>query len=133
MLPLLERAAELHGDTCAVSVSRAAVLNMSSMGGSIANAGVIFRRDLVAPAYKISKASLNMATRVIATYVKDKGILVISMCPGWVKTPIGTDKAVLEPEESIWTMIRTLPKLNESHHGTFIDRKGNPYHFENVL
>ncbi|GBO26434.1 hypothetical protein AVEN_198286-1 [Araneus ventricosus] len=28
---------------------------------------------------------------------------------------------------SIWTMIRTLPKLNESHHGTFIDRTGNPY------
>ncbi|GBM08955.1 putative oxidoreductase C663.06c [Araneus ventricosus] len=127
MLPLLERAAQLHGDTGALSVSKATVLNMASMTGSIANTGVIFRRDLVVPAYKMSKAALNMAMRIIATNVKDKGILVIMMCPGWVKTHMGTEKAVLEPEESISTMIKTLPKLNESHHGTFIDRTGNPY------
>ncbi|GBM97855.1 C-factor [Araneus ventricosus] len=127
MLPLLERAADLQGGTNALSVSRAAVLNMASLTGSIANAGVIFRRDLVVPAYKISKAALNMAMRVIAANVKDKGILVIMMCPGWVRTGMGTNKAVLEPEESIWTMIKTLPKLNESHHGVFIDRTGNPY------
>ncbi|GBM33647.1 hypothetical protein AVEN_203688-1 [Araneus ventricosus] len=127
MLPLLERAAQLHGDTGALSVSKATVLNMASMTGSIANTGVIFRRDLIIPAYKMSKAALNMAMRVFATTVKDRGILVITMCPGWVKTDMGTDKAVLEPEESIGTMIRTLPKLNESHHGTFIDRTGNPY------
>ncbi|CAL1300395.1 unnamed protein product, partial [Larinioides sclopetarius] len=127
MLPLLERAADQQGSTGALSVFRAAVLNMASLTGSIANAGVIFRRDLVVPAYKMSKAALNMAMRVVATNVKDKGILVINMCPGWVKTAMGTDKAVLEPEESIWTMINTLPTLNESHHGTFVDRKGNPY------
>ncbi|XP_055952669.1 C-factor-like [Argiope bruennichi] len=127
MLPLLERAAKLHSSADTLSVSRAAVLNMSSIAGSIANVGVVFRRDLVVPAYKISKAALNMAMRVIATSVKDKGILVILMCPGWVRTPMGTQKAVLEPEESIGTMIKTLPKLNESHHGVFIDRTGNPY------
>ncbi|GBN38558.1 hypothetical protein AVEN_60528-1, partial [Araneus ventricosus] len=55
MLPLLERAAQLQGGTGSLSVSKAAVLNISSMTGSIANTGVIFRRDLIIPAYKVSK------------------------------------------------------------------------------
>ncbi|XP_055952229.1 C-factor-like [Argiope bruennichi] len=130
MLPILEKAARLKGEGGAMSASRAAVLNMTSMAGSITNTGVVFTEDLAVPSYKTSKAALNMAMKVAAAHAKDKGILVVMMCPGWVKTDMGgKDRAVLEPEDSIAAMIKTLSILNESHHGVYMDRLGNPYQF----
>lgn len=70
-----------------------------------------------------------MAMRVIASSVRDKGILVLLMCPGWVKTDMGSDRAQLTPEESISAMLETLPNLDETHHGCFMDRFGNNYPF----
>ncbi|GFY76569.1 uncharacterized protein TNIN_92251 [Trichonephila inaurata madagascariensis] len=128
MLPSLEKAAKFYGG--GMSASRAMVLNISSMVGSICNTGVNFTHDLAVPGYKISKAALNMAMRIIAANVKDKGILVVNMCPGWVKTDMGgRDRAELEPHESIANMLQTLPTLNESHHGTYMDRLGKPIPF----
>ncbi|KAF8772041.1 C-factor-like [Argiope bruennichi] len=130
MLPSLEKAAQLKGEGGAMSASRAAVLNMTSMAGSITNAGVVFTEDLAVPSYKISKAALNMAMRVAAAKVKDKGVLIVMMCPGWVKTDMGDrSRAILEPEESIADMLKTLSTLNESHHGSYMDRLGNLYPF----
>ncbi|GFW53233.1 c-factor [Trichonephila clavipes] len=128
MLPSLEKAAKFYGG--GMSASRAMVLNISSMVGSICNTGVNFTHDLAVPGYKISKAALNMAMRIIAANVKDKGILVVNMCPGWVKTDMGgKDRAELEPHESIANMLQTLPTLSESHHGTYMDRLGKPIPF----
>ncbi|GBM38202.1 hypothetical protein AVEN_8267-1 [Araneus ventricosus] len=130
MLPSLERAAELHAGTGGMSASWATVLNMTSMAGSITNAGFVFTEDLAVPSYKIGKAALNMAMRVAAAKVKDKGILIVMMCPGWLKTDMGgRERAVLEPEESIADMLKTLSTLNESHHGIYMDRLGTPYPF----
>ncbi|GBM38209.1 hypothetical protein AVEN_8272-1 [Araneus ventricosus] len=76
------------------------------------------------------QAALNMAMRVAAAKVKDKGILIVMMCPGWVKTDMGgRERAVLEPEESIADMLKTLSTLKESHHGIYMDRLGTPYPF----
>ncbi|GFS88351.1 c-factor [Nephila pilipes] len=128
MLPSLEKAAQFHGD--GMRASRAMALNITSLVGSIGNTGVSFTRDLAVPGYKISKAALNMAMRIIAANVKDKGILIVNMCPGWVKTDMGgKDRAQLEPHESIANMLQTVPSLNESHHGTYMDRLGNPIPF----
>lgn len=71
-----------------------------------------------------------MAMRAIAENIKDKGILVVNVCPGWVKTDMGQqDRGEIEPEESIADMIRILDKLNETHHGAFIDRFGTKIPF----
>lgn len=75
------------------------------------------------------QAALNMMMRVIAANVKDKGILVVMMCPGWVKTDMGSEKAEIEVEESVSSILNTLSQLNESHHGSFMDRNGNLYEF----
>ncbi|GFY45229.1 uncharacterized protein TNIN_92791 [Trichonephila inaurata madagascariensis] len=53
MLPSLEKAAKFYGG--GMSASRAMVLNISSMVGSICNTGVNFTHDLAVPGYKISK------------------------------------------------------------------------------
>lgn len=56
MLPLLQKASTRKSG--GMSVSRAAVLNISSMAGSITRTGVEFTQDLIAPGYKISKVSM---------------------------------------------------------------------------
>ncbi|GFQ75252.1 c-factor [Trichonephila clavata] len=128
LLPSLEKAAKFYEG--GMSVSKAMVLNITSLAGSIGNAGVVFTQDLAVPGYKISKAALNMAMRAIAANIKDKGILVVNMCPGWVKTDMGgRELAQLEPHESIANMLQTLPTLNESHNGTYMDRLGQPIPF----
>lgn len=53
----------------------------------------------VIPSYKISKAALNMYTRVLAKKLKERKIIVSSLDPGWVKTDMGGKEAEREPEE----------------------------------
>ncbi|KAG8178605.1 hypothetical protein JTE90_022396 [Oedothorax gibbosus] len=127
MFPLLETAASKSGIK-GMSMSKAAVLNMTSKTGSIQDTGVKFVEDLIVPGYKISKAALNMGMRIIAAEVKDKNILVVNMCPGWVKTDMGDrNLAEIEPEVSIGDILETLPKLGENHHGSYTDRFGQKY------
>jgi NAD(P)-dependent dehydrogenase (short-subunit alcohol dehydrogenase family) len=70
-LPLLRRS------------ERARIVNVSSEAGSLASMGA------GAPAYSISKAALNALTRVLAAELRREGILVNSVCPGWVATDMG--------------------------------------------
>jgi NAD(P)-dependent dehydrogenase (short-subunit alcohol dehydrogenase family) len=70
-LPLLRRSE--HGR----------IVNISSGSGSLASMGA------GAPAYSVSKAALNALTRVLAAELRPEGILVNSVCPGWVATDMG--------------------------------------------
>jgi len=51
------------------------------------------------PAYKISKAALNMYMRTLALRLKDT-ISVSAVHPGWVKTDMGGEDADISPEEA---------------------------------
>lgn len=70
-LPLLRRSA--HGR----------IVNVSSEGGSLASMGG------GTPAYSTSKVALNALTRMLAAELRSAGILVNSVCPGWVATDMG--------------------------------------------
>jgi len=129
MLPSLQKAAAANKAIDGMSATRAAVLNLTSMVGSITKTGVEFIEDIVAIGYKTSKAGLNMAMRAIAAKVKEENILVVMMCPGYVKTDMNTTHGQITPEESISVMLKTLQTLNKTHHGTFMDRLGNLYPF----
>ncbi|MBA3431451.1 MAG: SDR family oxidoreductase [Actinobacteria bacterium] len=59
------------------------IVNVSSQAGSLASMGA------GTPAYSVSKAALNAFTRVLAAELKNGGILVNSVCPGWVATDMG--------------------------------------------
>jgi NAD(P)-dependent dehydrogenase (short-subunit alcohol dehydrogenase family) len=48
------------------------------------------------PGYRISKAALNAVTRIFANDLAGDKIRVNSVCPGWVKTDMGGDRATRE-------------------------------------
>lgn len=61
------------------------------------------------PAYKISKAALNMYMRTLAMRLeKEKaGIKVSAVHPGWVKTEMGGEDAPMTPEEAAEDIFKT--------------------------
>jgi NAD(P)-dependent dehydrogenase (short-subunit alcohol dehydrogenase family) len=82
-LPLLRRSP--HGR----------LVNVSSGAGSLAGMGA------GAPAYSVSKAALNAMTRILAAELRNDGVLVNAVCPGWVATDMGVPADVL---------LRTAPR-----------------------
>jgi NAD(P)-dependent dehydrogenase (short-subunit alcohol dehydrogenase family) len=63
------------------------------------------------PAYRASKAALNVLTLMLAAATKGSGILVNSMCPGWVRTDMGGANATRSVEKGAETAVwlATLP------------------------
>lgn len=59
------------------------IVNVSSGAGSLSE------MKGGTPAYSVTKAALNVLTIKLATELKGTGILVNSVCPGWVKTDMG--------------------------------------------
>lgn len=81
-----------------------------------------------APAYRVSKTSLNALTRVLASELRGTGILVNSVCPGWVQTGMGGSNASRPVEEGAETPVwaATLP-ANGPTGGFFRDRRRIPW------
>ena len=59
------------------------IVNLSSGLGQLAEMGA------GTPAYRVSKTALNALTRILAAELRSDGILVNSVCPGWVATDMG--------------------------------------------
>ena len=70
-----------------------AFLPLMAAGGRIVNvssgAGALTGMGAGTPAYGVSKAALNAFTIKLAADVRDRGILVNAVCPGWVATDMG--------------------------------------------
>lgn len=83
------------------------IINVSSRAGSLSEMGDY------APVYSISKTALNAVTVQLATAFKSKGIVVNSVCPGWVRTDMGgpgAPRSVQEGAETIVWLATTAPK-----------------------
>lgn len=80
------------------------------------------------PGYRISKTALNAVTRIFAHEAKGKGVLVNSVCPGWVKTDMGGPEAELPVEKGADTIVwlATLPSKGPTG-GFFRQRKRIPW------
>ncbi|MHA2252528.1 MAG: SDR family oxidoreductase [Candidatus Kariarchaeaceae archaeon] len=97
------------------------VVNISSDSGCITN-----KNRSGSYGYSSSKTALNMISKILSIELKDKGIIVVSLHPGWVKTTMAyTENAPLEVFESIHGMIQVIETLELKDTGKFLDWQGN--------
>uniref|UniRef100_A0A8C0EC59 H17B6 dehydrogenase n=1 Tax=Bubo bubo TaxID=30461 RepID=A0A8C0EC59_BUBBB len=123
-LPLLKEAAEAEGQR-EMSCSRAAIVNISSILGSIEAAEAWEERQDIC--YRCSKAALNMLTKCLALEYGGSGILCVSVDPGCVTPPLGRGTVSDGPvtvEESVRGVLRLLAQLSATSNGTFWDWRG---------
>ena len=109
-IPLMQR----HGYGRIVNVS-SGMGALEDMGGG-------------SPGYRVSKAALNALTRILASELRGSGILVNSVCPGWVQTDMGSTRAPRPVEEGADTPVwaATLSKAGPTG-GFFRDRRPIPW------
>jgi len=81
------------------------VVNLSSSMGALSEMGAGYI------GYRMSKAGINVVTRVVAAETEGMGILVNSLDPGWVKTSMGGPRAPRPLEQGAETIVwlATLP------------------------
>lgn len=75
-------------------------------------------------AYGAAKAGLNRMMRSVAVDVKDRGIVVASLHPGWVKTDMGGENADLTVEQSAQSIIALADRLTIAETGDFFKWNG---------
>lgn len=118
LVPLLKKASN-HNSKLPMSITKASIINMSSILGSIdANVeGGLY-------GYRTTKSGLNAATKSMSIDLKGEDIMAISFHPGWVKTDMGGQKAPLDVETSCSKMVETLLKLKAEDNGGFFQYNG---------
>jgi len=77
-------------------------------------------------AYRMSKTAINTLTRVLADELKDSGILVNALCPGWVRTELGGDDAPVTPTEAAACVVELALLQDDGPSGQFF-REGKNY------
>ncbi|NXC89934.1 H17B6 dehydrogenase, partial [Cercotrichas coryphoeus] len=120
-LPLLKKAAEAEGQR-EMSCSRAAIINISSILGSIEVAEAWEERQDIC--YRCSKAALNMLTKCLALEYGSSGILCVSVDPGHVTPPLEPGMGPVTLEESVRGVLQLLAQLSATSNGTFWDWRG---------
>jgi NAD(P)-dependent dehydrogenase (short-subunit alcohol dehydrogenase family) len=75
-------------------------------------------------AYRISKAALNMVAKGLAIDLKARGITVVSLHPGWVKTRMGGASAPVTPEQSVRGQQKLFDQLKLNDTGQFFNYDG---------
>jgi NAD(P)-dependent dehydrogenase (short-subunit alcohol dehydrogenase family) len=75
--------------------------------------------------YRTSKAALNMAWSCLAMEAKPRGVAVVALSPGWVKTRMGGSGAEISSEQSVSDMRSLIDRLVIDDTGKFLRRNGS--------
>lgn len=98
---------------------RKLIVLMSSRLGSIAEASGS------SPLYATSKAALNALAKGLSVTLAARGIIVVALSPGWVRTDMGGKGAPLSPEESVRGLREVIGGLKPSASGRFLNYDGS--------
>jgi NAD(P)-dependent dehydrogenase (short-subunit alcohol dehydrogenase family) len=112
------RVLDAFADRLAAARSALAVTITSGMG-SIADVGS--GRSLM---YRTSKAAVNMAMRARSFDLKPRGITVLVINPGWVRTDMGGASAPLPVADSVAAMGRIFETIGPERTGSFLNYTG---------
>jgi NAD(P)-dependent dehydrogenase (short-subunit alcohol dehydrogenase family) len=86
------------------------IVNFSSEAGSIGAS-----RRTREYSYCMSKAALNMASRILQNALKEEGIKVLALHPGWFSSDMGGKQAPITPSEAAQRVVKLVlnpPGLN---------------------
>ena len=100
------------------------VINLSSGQASVSKKG-----DGGKYSYGSSKTALNMLSRTMAFGLRDDGIIVTAITPGWTRTDMGGPNAPNSPEESIQGVLKVVDNLTMEDTGEFLTWEGEHYHW----
>lgn len=98
------------------------IINVSSEAGSISRMNK-FRGY----GYYGSKAAENMYTRALAFDPETRGITVVAIHPGWVRTDMGGPEAPLSASESAVGIVKVIDNLSPQDNGKFFTWQGDEY------
>ena len=108
------------------------IINVTSSLGSISTR--LDQEDIVSganyPAYRMSKAALNMLTAYSYTLPEAEGVKVWSFCPGYVVTDLGGDRelktsmGVDSSETSARGILEIVEGKRDAEVGKFVEREG---------
>jgi NAD(P)-dependent dehydrogenase (short-subunit alcohol dehydrogenase family) len=108
---------EALADNVAASDKKTIAL-MSSRLGSIAESS-----GMTLP-YSTTKAALNMLAKGLSATLAPRGIVVVALSPGWVRTDMGGESAPLAPEASVRGLRKVLAGLRLKDSGGFFAYDG---------
>ena len=75
--------------------------------------------------YRASKAALNAITRGMAEDMKARGIIVVAMHPGWVRTDMGGPGADIDTDTSVKGMKKVIDGLKADDIDKFMTHDGS--------
>jgi NAD(P)-dependent dehydrogenase (short-subunit alcohol dehydrogenase family) len=103
-----------------VAASRRKVIALMSIRlGSIAESS-----GMTLP-YATSKAALNMLAKGLAATLATRGVIVVALSPGWVKTDMGGAAAPLSPQTSVAGLRKVIDGLKPGDSGRFLSYDGS--------
>jgi NAD(P)-dependent dehydrogenase (short-subunit alcohol dehydrogenase family) len=97
------------------------IVNISSEAGGI---GGCWRTSEYG--YAMSKAALNMQSKILQNYLKPKGFKILAIHPGWVRTDMGGPDADISPDESAEGIVKLAVKDWAPDEGIYFDYQGIP-------
>ncbi len=98
---------------------RKVIAVMSSRLGSISESS-----GVTLP-YATSKAALNLLAKGLAVTLASRGIIVVALSPGWVRTDMGGAGAPISPQTSVDGLRKVIAGMKSSDSGKFFSHDGS--------
>jgi NAD(P)-dependent dehydrogenase (short-subunit alcohol dehydrogenase family) len=111
-------------DNIASSQQKTVVIMSSIMGSITANEEGNFPPPGGIYLYRTSKAAMNMLSRNMAADLKERGVKVVALNPGWVKTDMGGSDAIFEADDVIARLLDMVVHGGMEQSGKFISQDG---------
>lgn len=74
----------------------------------------------------MSKAALNMQSKILQNYLKPRGFKILAVHPGWMKTDMGGVEADIHPDEAAEGIFNLAVKNWDPDDAIYMDYRGQP-------